>query len=196
LQLEQGCTNSGRMVRISAKWRNLRLHYMSMELRKIRFYINPAEWHGRPSETLWAEPVEETASSATFRLRNSPFFAEGVSFLDMVRAKPDRDGDGLEFAGVIKRSGHSSYLILVPADSVDFAENWKVLEDLGCSYESKTLVTRGGNKILYAVDVPPEADIYAVYESLSDGERKGMWTFQEGHVGHKLKGEPNTRKPL
>jgi Domain of unknown function (DUF4265) len=160
---------------------------MSIELRKIRFYINPTEWHGRPSETLWAEPVDKTASSATFRLRNSPFFAEGVSFLDIVGTKPDRDGDGLEFAGVIERSGHSTYLILVPADSIDFAENWKVLEDLGCSYESKTLAMKGGKKILYAVDVPPGADIDAVYESLSDGERNGVWTFQESHVGHKLK---------
>ena len=165
---------------------------MSMELRKIRFYINPAEWHGRPSETLWAEPVEKAASSAIFRLRNSPFFAEGVSFLDMVSAIPDRDGNGLEFSGVIERSGHSTYLILVPADSTDFAENWRILEDLGCRYESTTLARKGGKKILYAVDVPPETDIDAVYERLSDGERDGVWTFQESHVGHKLTGEPNT----
>jgi hypothetical protein len=165
---------------------------MSLDLRKIRFYINPEEWHGRPNEALWAEPVEETESSATFRLRNSPFFTEGVSFLDMVNAKPDRYGDGLEFAGVIERSGHSTYLILVPAESTDFAENWKVLEDLGCSYESTTLARKSGKKMLYAVDVPPEADIDAVYEILSNGERNGVWTFQESHVGHKLKGEPNT----
>ncbi len=166
---------------------------MSMELRKVRFYIDPEEWHGYPSETLWAEPIEKTASSAIFRLRNSPFFAEGVSFLDMVSTNPDRDGNGgLEFSGVIERSGHSTYLILIPADSTDFAENWKVLEDLGCRYESKTLARKDGKKILYAVDVPPEADIDAVYENLSDGERNGVWTFQESHVGHKLRDEPNT----
>jgi len=164
---------------------------MSMELRKIRFHISPAEWHGRPSETLWAEPVEETAPATTFRLRNSPFFAEGVSFLDMISAKPDRDGDGLEFAGVIERSGHSTYLILAPAGSANFAKNWNVLQALGCTYESKTLSTKEGEKILYAVDVPPDADIYAVYEALSDSERNGVWTFQEGHVGHKLQGENN-----
>lgn len=165
------------------------------KLQKIRIHISPGQWHGRPSETLWAEPVEETGSSATFRLRNSPFFAEGVSFLDMVSAQPDRYGDGLEFAGVIERSGHSTYLILVPADSADFEESWKVLEDLGCSYESKTLATKGGKKMLYAVDVPREANLDAVYEILSDGERNGVWTFQESHVGHKLhklKGETNT----
>lgn len=161
---------------------------MSMELRKISFHLDPAEWHGCPIETLWAEPVEETASSAIFRLRNSPFYAEGVSFLDMVRAKPDRDGDGLEFAGVIERSGHSTYLILIPADSTGFAESWKALEDLGCSYESATLETRGGRKVLYSVDVPPEADVDAAYESLNDGERNGVWTFQESHFGHGLKG--------
>jgi hypothetical protein len=165
---------------------------MSLELRKICFYTNPKEWHGRPSETLWAEPIEKTASSTIFRLRNSPFFAEGVSFLDVISAKPGRDGDGLEFAGVIERSGHSTYLILAPADSTDFGENWKVLEDLGCSYESKTLTRKSGEEMLYAVDVPPEADIDAVYESLGHGERNGVWTFQESHVGHKLKGEPNT----
>ena len=162
------------------------------KLQKIRIHISPGRWHGRPSETLWAEPAEETAPSTTFRLRNTPFFAEGVSFLDMVSAKPDRGGDGLEFVGVIERSGHSTYLILAPVDSTSFEENWKVLEDLGCSYESTTFPTKGGKEVLYAVDVPPEADVDAVYESLSDGERNGVWTFQESHVGHELKGEPNT----
>ena len=43
------------------------------------------------------------------------------------------------------------------------------------------------DRMLYAVDVPESEDIYAAYEVLKKGEREGIWLFEEGHVGHKLK---------
>ena len=165
---------------------------MRTKFRKIRFHLPSGEWHGRPSETLWAEPVEEVSPSTIFRLRNSPFFAEGVSFLDVVSARPEEPhGGDLEFVGVIERGGHSTYLILVPADSLGFTKYWGALQDLGCSYESKRFSAREGGEMLYSVDVPPDTDIYAAYEALEDGERNGVWTFQESHVGHKTSHDTN-----
>jgi hypothetical protein len=42
------------------------------------------------------------------------------------------------------------------------------------------------NKIV-AVDVLPEADVYAVYAALDHAEKQGMIDFEEGHCGHPLK---------
>jgi hypothetical protein len=122
-------------------------------------------------------------------LENSPFFVRGVSYHDIVRVIPSNDGSGLEFAGVIDRSGHSTYMLLVLPISSSFDEYWKRLENLGCTYESGTIGTAHGERLLYSVDVPAESDVYQVYPILEEGERTGVWLFQEGHVGHKLKPE-------
>lgn len=60
------------------------------------------------------------------------------------------------------------------------ARSWKPVEALGCTYERAT-------KRLLAIEVPPTADIYAVYKLLEAGARAGVWSFQEGHCGHPLR---------
>jgi Domain of unknown function (DUF4265) len=153
---------------------------------RLYFDLDSKDWHGRPNEGLWAERIEGT-TTPTYRLMNSPFFAREVSFLDTVRAVPRIDGRGLQFAGVVDRSGHSTYMILVPPNSSKFDKYWKKLQKHGCTFESKTMDISGGKRILYSVDVPDTADIYDVYSTLDDGEKSNVWMFQEGHVGHKLK---------
>jgi hypothetical protein len=156
-------------------------------LAKVYFQIEPGEWHGRPSETLWAEPVAGSKSGTVYRLRNSPFFVRNVSFLDTVRVAPRDDEPGLQFAGVVEHSGHSTYRLLVPPDSPAFETYWKRLEALGCTYESASMDTGFGPKVLYTVDIPAATDVYAAYPILEEGEKHGVWMFQEGHVGHPLK---------
>ena len=73
----------------------------SRELTKITFELERAAWHGQATETLWGEEV----GSGRYRLLNSPFFATGVSFMDVVRATPS--DIGLMFAGASIRGGHS-----------------------------------------------------------------------------------------
>jgi hypothetical protein len=160
---------------------------MNDEFVKIRFRLDPKEWHRSTNEGLWASPVEDANLGTAFQLMNSPFFVYGVSFLDTVRAtRPSDHGPGLEFEGVIARSGHSTYMILIPSGSPDFAKYWKPLQDLGCTYEFTIMdfPIRGKDK-LYSVDVPDTSDVSAVYSLLEDGERNNVWEFQEGHYGHK-----------
>lgn len=156
------------------------------DLVKVRFALCPDDWHGRSDEGLWAEPLGEQPES-TFRLQNSPFFATGVSFLDVVRGIPRQDGLGFDFGGVIDRSGHSTYMLLVRPGSTEFDENWDKFQKLGCSFESATIRLSIGMRTLYAVDVPASVDVYEVYPLLQEGERRDVWTFQEGHVGHTLR---------
>jgi hypothetical protein len=154
---------------------------MTSNLVKIHFELNPSEWHQTPGETLWAEPLIGAGEPAAFRLENSPCHAFGVSYQDVVRAV-ERDGM-YEFAGVIAHSGRSTYRLVVDQENDVFWEWWKKLQDLGCTYESGDC--RGMR--LYAVDVPAEADIHAVYAILEKGEEQKIWRFEEGHVGHPLK---------
>jgi hypothetical protein len=128
------------------------------------------------AETVWAEPVGD----GLHRLRNVLFFACGYSHQDVVTAI-EVDGR-LVVTGIANRAGHSTYRLILPepTDEGTFASLWNPLGQLGCTYERASACRIG-------VDVPPEADIYAVYEVLEDGERAKQWTFEEGHCGHRLR---------
>ncbi len=109
-------------------------------------------------ETMWATPV----GPDRYRLENSPFYAYGVSWLDIVEARPDSTG----FPVVVRRvekSGHRTIrLILVPGVK-EAPERQSVLDDLnrlGCSYE-------GYNPRYFSIDVPPGITLEPVVEYLS-----------------------------
>ncbi len=150
----------------------------SQSLKKVTFFLNQNEWHGYASETIWAEQT----SGNCYRLRNTPFYAKGVSLHDVVCVKAKNHE--LIFDYVAIRGGHSTYRLLVDRSRQQeiFLQYWQPLQELGCSYE-----TAEGRMRLYAIDVPPSADIYKVYSLLEKGETDGIWEFEEGHCGHPLK---------
>ena len=108
---------------------------------------------------------------------NSPFYIYGVSLADIVHA-PINEGRPV-FLKVIEHRGHSTYRVRLPTgqNHHDFTRHWKVLEQLGCSFEGSEASTRR----LYSIDVPPDADILPVYKVLEDGEEAGWWAFEEVH---------------
>jgi uncharacterized protein YuzE len=57
---------------------------------------------------MWAEPLGEDR----YRLRNSPFYARGFSFLDIVIAERQTDGFPI-VRRLLLRSGHSTYQLFV-----------------------------------------------------------------------------------
>ena len=142
---------------------------------KVTFLLDKADWHDHATETMWAEPMGDER----FGLRNVPFYAYGASYGDVVLAVPD--GGGLTVREVVERSGHSTYRVFVTNTEQlqRFGEFWQPLERLGCTVERAT-------ERLFALDVPPNADIYAAYDALSRGEAAGVWDFEEAHVGHQL----------
>jgi len=128
---------------------------------------------------MWGEPVAGSDAGDLYRVRNSPFFARGVSFLDVVRAEPSDYFDGaLEAVEFIDRSGHSTYMVICQTDIDLFKKRWELLQALGCTFEGATLSIG----LLYSVDVPPKVDLERVHEVLADGERDGVWIYQDGAV--------------
>ncbi|XXF78238.1 DUF4265 domain-containing protein [Myxococcaceae bacterium GXIMD 01537] len=142
---------------------------------KVTFPLEEGAWHGAATERLWAEPVSEDR----YQLRNSPFYAFGVSTEDVVFAQM-RDGM-LTFSGVAQPGGHSTYrLIKNPGASGQlFSECWEPLRARGCTFEE-------GPGRLLSVDVVPEANIHEIYGLLEQGEARQAWHFEEGHCGHAL----------
>ena len=95
--------------------------------------LEPDAWHGYGTETVWAEKV----GGNRYRLRNTPFYAFGVSAEDVVFAEPD-DEARLVFSSVSLRGGHSTYRIIRAADREEM-----LLDFLGTSCETRLLVRRG-----------------------------------------------------
>jgi hypothetical protein len=128
------------------------------------------------TESLWAEPIGD----GLYRLRNVPFYVRGFSEQDTVKAE-EHEGR-LLVRSIVERGGHSTYRIFLPEQTTEeqFVKDWISLGELGCTYERAT-------RRLIGIDVPPDADVYAVYDVLEKGEKNGLWEFQEGHCGHPLR---------
>jgi hypothetical protein len=112
---------------------------------------------GGDVETLWATP----AGKDLYRLENSPFFAYGVSWLDVVEARPDVAGQ-LAMLRVAEKSGHRTVRLILeepPSESSETSALLERLQALGCTYE-------GVNPRYLSVDVPPETVLRAVTDLL------------------------------
>ena len=148
---------------------------------RISFPTDPRGLGAGSPERLWAKRLP--GERAYFEIHNSPFFAKGVSYMDVVEAIEDpHDAGEFEYQRTLSASGHSTYRILVPKNSGRFKSWWEKLAALGCTYE----YSDEGAKLLYAVDVPPSANIFEVYKILEDAERQSVWDFDEGHCGHPI----------
>jgi hypothetical protein len=150
---------------------------------KMLFRLNPQDWHRMTGERIWAEPVGN-GNTNIYRLHNSPFYAHGVSYLDVVRGIPEEDGEGLEYGGTIEKSGHSTIWLMVPAGP-GFDYYWPSLQDLGCTYEGSIEDIPTEKRTLYAVDVPPTADIERVIWAVNQVQARDVWAYQVGHLAHK-----------
>lgn len=125
-----------------------------------------------------AETMHAVASpGGLYMLDNSAFYAYGISCCDIFKAQ-EKDG-ALYFMEVVSRGGHSTYRVKLPAGASheDFMRSWEELQRMGCSFEG----TGNNSRRLYAIDVPPEADVVAVYNYLQKNEDSGVWEFEEAH---------------
>lgn len=139
---------------------------------RIVVELDPADEQGIDTEMLWTERV----SADTFRLNNSPFFAFELSAGDVVRAEKV---EGMwHFREVVEQGGHSTYRIYLAGErnltDDDVQAAWKPIEALGATYEN-------ANDRFFAVDVPPAADLDAIYDLFEKGEADGVWEFEEAN---------------
>ena len=106
-------------------------------------------------ETLWATPLGKN----TYRLENSPFFAYGISWNDIVRAELDSEGFPF-FIKVIEKSGYKTIRVITEKDSKELSVLLSDINKLGCNYE-------GAFSKLIVIDIPPEVELRIVSDFMS-----------------------------
>ena len=120
-------------------------------------------------ETLWAVPVGVNL----YRLDNSPFFAYGVSWQDVVEALPSSD-QFLEYVRCIRKSGNRTLRIIFQdykTNDQPAQEILRELKNLGCSYE-------GMQPRMISVNVPPGTDLDMATDFLA--EQSGIqWEYAD-----------------
>jgi hypothetical protein len=144
------------------------------EMVKIRFHGSDCS----DVETLWAVPL----GGDLYRLDNSPFYAYGVSWQDVVKAESDND-EMLEFVECVEKSGNRTVRVIFEHRSDEAPAQWvlgKILE-LGCTFE-------GMQPRMVSVNIPPSVDLDEVTHLLS--EMSGLqWEYADPTYDERMGGD-------
>lgn len=133
-------------------------------------------------ETPWAEDLGD----GLYKLKNSPFYAYGVSYDDVLKcASKYQDDDRRYFERVVEKSGHRTLRIIFDESVKESDRSMAILDYLSsmeCGYEGF-----GGEKF-FVINVQPQCDFEAVCEYLIDQEVR--WehadpTYEEIHCTDK-----------
>jgi hypothetical protein len=157
---------------------------MDKDAIQVRLKLDHDSWHGVESEGVWTKLVKPLADKAIVEVDNIPFFTKSLSLRDKISVVFGDNEPMLE--SIVERAGHSTYRVFIQNKNIEALRMLDAVKVLGCDWEKTNF--RGGE--LYALDIPPEVDIYEVYNILEKGQTEGSWLFEEGYVGHPLRGDP------
>lgn len=132
----------------------------------------PAEPGDVSRESMWAEPLGE----GRFRLKNSPWFAYGLSVEDVVRCSEDEIP---EIEEVVEAGGHRTLRVIFNEKAVNADEQYRILTRLAEHGVDGERATAG----FLALDVPPEADYESVIAYLEELEQQRRLVFEEAWSG-------------
>jgi hypothetical protein len=139
----------------------------SKDLTKIR--IDLPNHCATGGESLWAKPV----GVDTYEVRNTPFHAYDINFLDIVEARSTDPNLKPAVVRVVKRSGHRTLRVRF-SDSGPASERVAQLESLAVlkvSFEGK-------NDTFFAIDVEPDGNYDAVCSQLAAWEKAGVLEYE------------------
>lgn len=147
----------------------------SLEVIRFSLVQDADGWPPVSVESLWAAPLDAERG----RLMNIPFFVTGVAAGDVIRTVW-REGERWA-ASIESRSGHYVIRLATFPDARDQA--WvsariDEFEHMGLDCEGS-----GPPFWMVAVDIPPSADYASIKRHLEDGERRGLWEYEEACVG-------------
>jgi hypothetical protein len=139
----------------------------SKDLTKVRIDL-PNHW-ATGGESLWAKPV----GVDTYEVRNTPFHAYDINFLDIVEARSTDPDLTPTVVRVVKRSGHRTLRVHF-SDSGSASERVAQLESLAALMVS----FEGKNDTFFAIDVAPDGDYEAVCSHLAAWEKTGILEYE------------------
>ena len=106
-------------------------------------------------ETLWVTPLGENR----FRLENTPFYAYGLSYHDIVEATAQDDSPIWLYSRTIMKSGHRTIRVSTPGGT-DVPQ--AVIERLN----ARGSFCEGTGHSYLCFDIPPEVDLDAIAAEL------------------------------
>lgn len=116
------------------------------------------------AESLWAISLGQNL----YRLENSPWWAHGVSWKDIIEAVPD-EADGLPvFRRVVEKSGNRTLRLLLDPPAAQFPNSRGILDkvvELGCSYE-------GSNRKFSAINIPATIELRRICDFLTESDNQ------------------------
>lgn len=123
---------------------------------------------------MWAKALGDDL----YELRNNPFYAYGLNFLDVVYAVARAADQKPSVLRVVRRSGHQTIWITFIDDSHEDArvELLKELNQWRGFHEN-------ANGTYFVVDVEPDGDYAAVIERLSHWRDQGLLSYHTGGEG-------------
>jgi len=133
------------------------------ELTKIHIDLGDNPESG--GEAMWAKALGDDL----YELRNSPFFAYDLNFLDIVRAIPQRPDLKPSIEAVVRRSGHRTIWITF-ADAVERDACVALATELN---EWQAYYEGAGGRY-FAIDVEPEGSYERVLERVEEWRQSGL----------------------
>jgi hypothetical protein len=120
-------------------------------------------------ESMWARRVGDDR----YELRNSPFHAYDLNFLDVVQATADEPDGKPVVRRVIRRSGHQTLRVC-------FNESALVEERIPLLMSLRPLgaTIEGASQSYFAIDVEPDGDYVSVRAQLREWEEQGILSHE------------------
>lgn len=128
----------------------------------------PNHW-ATGGESIWARPLGEEL----FEVRNVPFYAYGLNFLDIVRAVASSSDEKPVVLQLVRSSGHQTLRVSFN-DTVPESERPELLRRLN----AHRAYVEGANPGYFAIDVEPEGDYAAVRAQLDEWEGAGLLSYE------------------
>lgn len=144
---------------------------------KIRFSLEVGDdgWPPVGSEGVWAAAL----GGGLYRLDNTPWFARGVAYGDVVEAMSG--SDGIPWATkLVHWNGHLTIRV-IPFRDGPLTGDLQAVLDAFAPY-GVTGEGAGPSYAIVALDVPPDAPLRDVKSLLREGQADGRWEYEEGCV--------------
>jgi hypothetical protein len=134
----------------------------------IKIHVDLSD-QGESGEAMWAKPLGDDC----YELRNSPFYAYTLNFLDIVRAKAPSPNLKPEFVEIVRRSGHRTVWVTFTDEAPAAARQTRLelLNKHRAFYE-------GANGTYFAIDIEPDGNLDATVAQLTAWQSEGVLEFR------------------
>jgi len=143
------------------------------ELTKI--HLELPNHKGAGGEAFWAKAL----GNDLYELRNSPWYAYDLHFMDVVLAQAPSPDKKPEIINVVRRSGHRTLRVwFLP----DFPANER--QDLLVILNKWKGYYENADGQLFAIDVEPDGDYQAICDQLWEWEQEKKLVYETGSTGN------------